>query len=207
MLHKQVLARNVSIKVHDLCCDLTSLYPIEVLVYHIRGTRNISDYNSKLPTDLNPIKLINSEEWRQGLPEFITPDFPPQDCVFLKFAGGKVAYFKQPVIDRPETAFACDCHGTICFGLHGCDCRECVKILEEELAASALHAAAAQPTAQLKPEPAQGDDLLGLDIIKYVPLLPSNAIDDLLTRFNLVQVIRLLGRLAPIAAHQKSGRH
>ena len=78
-----------------------------------------------------------------------------------------------------------------------------MKILEEELAASALHAAAAQPTAQLKPEPAQGDDLLGLDIIKNVPLLPSNAIDDLLTRFNLVQVIRLLGRLAPIAAPPK----
>ena len=119
--------------------------------------------------------------------------------MFLKFAGGKVENFKQPVIDRPEPAFACDCQGTICFGLYGCDCRECKKVLEEELAASALHAAAAQPTAQLKPEPAEGDDLLGLDIIKYVPLLSSSAIDDLLTRFNLVQVIWLLGRLAPIA--------
>ena len=77
-----------------------------MLVYHIRGTRNISDYNSKLPSDLNPIRLINSEEWRTGLKEFTSPDFPPQDCVFLKFAGGKVDFFKQPVIDHPEPALA-----------------------------------------------------------------------------------------------------
>ena len=77
LIHKQVLARNVSIKVHDLCCDLTSLYPIEVYLYHIRGVRNVSDYNSKLPTDFNPIKLINSEELRIVLAEYTTPDFPP----------------------------------------------------------------------------------------------------------------------------------
>ena len=41
-----------------------------------------------------------------------------------------------------------------------CNCRECKKTLEEEMAASALNAAAAQPTFQLTPEPSVGDDLL-----------------------------------------------
>ena len=71
------------------------------------------------------------------------------------------------------------------------------------MAASALHAAAAQPTFQLNPEPSESDDLLGLGLLKYVPLFPIAAIDDLLVRFNLVQVIRLLGRVVPIAAPAK----
>ena len=71
------------------------------------------------------------------------------------------------------------------------------------MAASALNAAAAQPTFQLNPEPSVGDDLLGLGLLKFVPTFPIAAIDDLLVRHNLVQVIRLLGRLAPIAAPAK----
>ena len=72
------------------------------------------------------------------------------------------------------------------------------------MAASALHAATAQPAFQLTSEPSVGDDLLGLGLLKYVPIFPIAAIDDLLVRYNLVQVIRLLGRLAPIAAPARS---
>ena len=80
----------------------TVMYPLVVEVYHQRGIGNIADYNSKVPAVYDPITLINSELWRNGLPEFMKPNFPPQDRVFLRFDNGEVTLCKQPVIDRAD---------------------------------------------------------------------------------------------------------
>ena len=96
LLHKQVLIRNVCTKVHDICKELTQMFPIVVEIYHLMGTRNMADMNSKIPTSYNPIDLINSEEWHHGLPEFLEPNFPPMDRVFLRFIGGAVDFTGSP---------------------------------------------------------------------------------------------------------------
>ena len=71
------------------------MYPIVVELYHLMGTRNVEDMNSKIPTSYNPVELINSTEWRHGLPEFLEPSFPPIDRVFLRFIGGAVEFYRQ----------------------------------------------------------------------------------------------------------------
>ena len=88
MVHKQVIVRNICTKVHQLRMDLTKLYPVQILFYHIRGASNVADLNSKIPADYDTVGIINSEVWRNGLPEFKSQDFPPTDRIFLEAREG-----------------------------------------------------------------------------------------------------------------------
>ena len=67
---KSILVRNGTRRIHTLCKDLTTRYPfITMMYYHLPTDRNIADQNSKLPSDLDHIKIIESDTWRFGLPE------------------------------------------------------------------------------------------------------------------------------------------
>ena len=108
VLHKQVLIRNMCTAVHNLCSDLSQDIPLRISFSHVAGVKNISDYNSKLVPNQDPILLINSPEWRHRNPEFTNSDFPGQQNIFLQFKGGKMSFYKQPVIVK------CSCLGQLC---------------------------------------------------------------------------------------------
>ena len=111
MIHKQVLIKNLTNKVHETTKDITSLYPsIAIVFYHIKGINNIADYNSKIPSDYDAISIINSTIWRQGLPEFCNYDFPQPDRVFMEVHEGQITNFRQPILDNK----ICSCNGEFC---------------------------------------------------------------------------------------------
>ena len=108
VLHKQGLVRNMCTQVHNLRSDLSKDFPLQISFSHVAGVKNISDFNYKLVPGQDPILLINSPEWRHGNPEFTNSDFPGEQNIFLQFKGGKMIFYKQPIIVK------CSCLGQLC---------------------------------------------------------------------------------------------
>ena len=193
MVHKQVIVRNICTKVHQLCMDLTKLYPVQILFYHIRGAYNVADLNSKIPADYDTVGIINSEVWRNGLPEFKNQDFPPTDRIFLEAREGQMVNFRQPILDNK----ACQCNGEYCTQITRCNCVTC-----NNTYILSLHNHAGFATMHSDPKPdakkaSQMPNLEGLGILQYIPTLPSHQYQDLLRRYNLVRLVRVMGRFLP----------
>ena len=119
------------------------------------------------------------------------------DRVFLRFIGGAVDLYRQPVIDRPVLGAACYCHGEVCYGT-ACDCLECRKQMEKEVITATFMSVPAQAT-QEDPPPGKVD-LSGLEMLRYIPDIPREMFARLLHRNNMVQCIRSMARIAPLFA-------
>ena len=90
---KSILIRNGVRKIHTIIKDVTTAFPfIQFINYHIEGTSNVADLNSKLPEDLDPIRIIESSIWRNGLHQFSNQDFPLKKDIYLTAQRGKLSW-------------------------------------------------------------------------------------------------------------------
>ena len=168
LLHKSVLVRNIAVKVHEICADLSSLFRLEVHMYHTAGSCNIADYNSKVPANYDPVSLINSDTWRNGLPSFKEENFPHPDRVFMTYRDGEMTTYRQPVIDRHVGAQGCHCQGELCLGEAICMCFQCSMEQDFDIEWDIL-------MGSIDSNPPENDkavNINGLNLLKYVPDIP-----------------------------------
>ena len=78
------MTKNIQERIHETTADITNLYPIRIVFYHIKGIKNVTYLNSKIPVDYQAIGLVNSQMWRRGLPKFCHNSFSAADRIFLK---------------------------------------------------------------------------------------------------------------------------
>lgn len=193
LLHKNVMIRNISVRVHELCADLSDLYNTDISFYHNRGSANVADMNSKIPASLNPIDLINSDIWREGLPAFRDPQFPHPDRVFLHIRDGAVVDYRQPIVDKEDMAIRfCSCHGELCTGTTVCSCSACNRDINFQIPWIML--ASDLNTEKDENEPV---DVSGINILKFIPDLSSETYKNLIKRHNLTRAVRFVARFLP----------
>ena len=110
-LHTSVLIKNVARKVHALSRDLTQRYPkITMNYYFIEGSRNPADLNSKIPPSLDPIEIVLSKIWQEGLPEQLQGNWPPPNRIFLKVVEGELIWLAK----TKEPSNCIKCNNSIC---------------------------------------------------------------------------------------------
>ena len=88
------------------------------MFYHENGLNNISDKNSKIFANGDPVSTINSQEWRHGNENFCEPDFPGNESI-SEIQEWNMSHFKQPVITQ------CTCTGMLCQVNQVLTCKEC----------------------------------------------------------------------------------
>ena len=124
-IHKSVLIKNLSERIHLLTRDITRKHPsIKFIFYHCRGDQNPSDLNSKLLPLCNPVDLTNSNMWRHGPHESHTCDntWPPADDRFFSVVKGTTHW-----VAKRKDSKNCRCFGTICGDqlTPHCSCSQC----------------------------------------------------------------------------------
>ena len=96
--YKSILLKNVTQKIHTLLCDLTAEFPFVIVkVYYIESEKNVSDPNSKIPSNFDAIAIIESDIWHHGIPEFKDKDFPTPGRVFLSFKEGNLLWTQTEI--------------------------------------------------------------------------------------------------------------
>ena len=78
------MTKNIQQRIHETTADITNLYPIRIVFYHIKGIKNVTYLNSKIPVDYQAIGLVNSQMSRTGLHKFRRKEFPVGERIFLK---------------------------------------------------------------------------------------------------------------------------
>ena len=114
-----MLIENITRNIHALCKDLTGKLPfVHVIFYHTASERNPEDLCSTECID--PISAIESDLWRNGLPEMLDCNWPPASDIFLKVANGELEWVAQ----GRENSKCAKCHGTVCGPQNKphCDC-------------------------------------------------------------------------------------
>ena len=186
MIHKQVLVRNMSTAIHNLCSDLSKDFPLRICFSHVAGVKNNSYFNSKLVPGQDPSVLINSPVWRFGNPEFSDSDFPGQHNIFMEFLGGNMSFYRQPIIVK------CCCFGQLC--VTGPDLHPCQGCTPAGYAIPATDAGTTHVTNALKSETAE----TGLtDLLFYLPIIPEVQYERLMRRYHIHKLVRLLSRVLP----------
>ena len=178
--------------VHSLCSDLSKDFPLRISFSHVAGVKNISDFNSKLVPNQDPIVLINSPAWRYGNPEFTDSDFPGQQNIFMQFKGGNMSFYKQPVIVK------CCCLGQLCitsptpYQFQGCI-----------PAGDVIPAADATPTHVKNVFRSESAETGLTDLLFYLPIIPEVQYVRLMKRYHLHKLVRLLSRVLPKILNQE----
>jgi hypothetical protein len=72
---------------------------------------NCADSNSKIPSDLDPCRIMESQMWRNGLPQMMEPSWPPDQNIFLKVENGQLSWLGK---NRPEPSNYIRCHNAVC---------------------------------------------------------------------------------------------
>ena len=123
-LNKSVLIKNAVRGIHSFASDVTTKYPhVKVLWYHTTTDRNCADLNSKIPPDLDPISIMESPFWRNGLEEFKQTNWPPMEAIFLVCEEGVFTWHKGK--DAGAASNCVQCHNVLC-GTETCKQR-CIK--------------------------------------------------------------------------------
>ena len=75
--NKSVLVKNAVRGIHSFCQDITTKWPhVSIVFYHVASELNCTDSNSKIPSDLDPCRIMESQMWRNGLPQMMDPRGP-----------------------------------------------------------------------------------------------------------------------------------
>ena len=187
VLHKQVLVRNMCTQVHNLCQDLSMDFPLKISFSHVAGIKNISDYNSKVVPGQDPISLINSTKWRHGNPKFTNSDFPGVQNIFLQFQGGKMSFYKQPVIVK------CTCLGQLCTSSPTpAPCQGCVTADVTQIHVN--NVIVGKCTNQ---------ETSLTDLLFHLPVLPGVQYVRLMKKYHIHKLVRLLSRVLPVWVQKK----
>ena len=83
---KNVLIKNLTVKLKNLWAHLSVSYNMIINVYFIQSDLNCADLNSKISAD--PILVSNSKMWRSGISHFLRADFPEESRIFLSVVNG-----------------------------------------------------------------------------------------------------------------------
>ena len=119
-LNKSVLIKNAVRGIHSFASDITTKYPhVRMLWYHTSTDRNCADANSKVPADLDPISIMESSFWHNGLEEFKQVNWPPMDKIFLVVENGVFTWHKNKESGIDNNCVKC--HNMLC-GNQACKC-------------------------------------------------------------------------------------
>jgi hypothetical protein len=124
--NKSVLVKNAVRGIHSFCQDITTKWPhVSIVFYHVATQLKCADSNSKIPSDLDPCRIMESQMWRNGLPQMMDPSRPPEQNIFLKVKNGELIWLGK---NRPEPSNCIRCHNAVC-GTRSCACMACVPAL------------------------------------------------------------------------------
>ena len=178
-LNKSVLIKNAVRGIHSFARDVTTKYPhVKVLWYHTTTDRNCADLNSKIPPDLDPISIMESPFWRNGLEEFKQANWPPMETIFLVCEEGVFTWHKGK--DAGAASNCVQCHNVLC-GTETCKCQMC------------------KPAVIMKNISVPAWSLNWKVILDNLPVLTPNHMESLLVRRTLPMAIRSVARYLSLA--------
>ena len=179
-LNKSVLVKNAVRAIHSFCSDITTKWPhVSIIFYHTITSKNCSDSNSKIPVDLDPIRIMESRFWRNGLPEFLDPNWPPPDSVFLRVERGSFQWFKTKEAENVTNCVRC--HNQIC-GTDSCRCLNCLPMKTGKSFSTLPSFSYNWPV-----------------LMKNLPLLAPAHLESLLKRRNITMAVRSIARFLSIS--------
>ena len=106
--------------------DFPTKWPhVSIIFYHVASELNCADSNLKIPCDLDPCRIMESQMWRNGLPQMMDPSWPPEQSIFLKVEKGQLIWLGK---NKAEPSNCIRCHNTVC-GTRSCGCMACAPAL------------------------------------------------------------------------------
>ena len=156
-----------------------------LVFYHTITSKNCSDSNLKIPVDLDPIRIMESRFWRNGLPEFLDPNWPPHDSVFLRVEQGSFQWFKTKEAENVTNCVRC--HNQIC-GTDSCRCLNCLPMKTGKSFSTLPSFSYNWPV-----------------LMKNLPLLAPAHLESLLNWRNITMAVRSIARFNLIAGRDPEG--
>ena len=120
-IQKNVLIKNLVIKLKNFWTEISLGYHIQINVYFINSSDCVADLNSKITPD--PIQATNSSIWRHGLPQFLDHNYPDNSRVFTRVTKGEFIWNQSMLKNFEEhtkNCTFCSIDGSLLCGCSSC---------------------------------------------------------------------------------------